>query len=408
MQHEDILDQVNWASVATCTGDAVAVPGLLRKLRDGDDDAKFKAFDELGWLLLAEGTVYEAAAYAAPYLVELAKAQGNFGRFLAFSLLSAFACGDEEAWLASRPSSAHLRALVARLEAMTDDDYQAWQRERVAEARNERERRQRERQAQYATLAGHREALQCRLAAFDAVRAGIPTYLAALDDADQHARKWAVKLLSWFGDEEPAHTIAVRAIQRVLDAESNEEVLSAACMSAGIAGRPGDAELVARLRELRAYPSPPVWAAAAMALVWIDPHVDRGVVQAVYDCLFEGPDETDWFPFLEGDMTAMAAATVARLAPETAHDRVAVLVVRWATADPENDDVLARAILDAAFPDGPIPDGTRFTDLDPAAASAVRAFASRDRADKVGTWVLLGEYNLPTSRQALNNWINTH
>jgi hypothetical protein len=149
---------------------------------------------------------------------------------------------------------------------MTEDDNRAWHQERIAEARIERERRKRERQDRHATLHGHREALQWRLAAFDAVRAGIPAYLAALDDPDQHAPKWGMKLLSWFGDEEPEHATAVRALRRMLDTGGQQgSALRGVHVCAGIAGRPGDTDLIARLRQLQNYPSPPVWAAAAMA-----------------------------------------------------------------------------------------------------------------------------------------------
>jgi hypothetical protein len=105
-------------------------------------------------------------------------------------------------------------------------------------------------------------------------------------------------------------------------------------------------------------------------------------------------------------MTAMAAVTLGRLVPEAAEDRVAVLSVRWATADPQNDDVVARALLDAVFPEGPISDSTPFADLGSAARSAVHAVAERECASKTRTAILLGEYNFAASREALADWIN--
>jgi hypothetical protein len=94
-------------------------------------------------------------------------------------------------------------------------------------------------------------------------------------------------------------------------------------------------------------------------------------------------------------MSQMAAAVLARLDPESADDRVAALVVRWSVAGPDTDDALAQAVLDAAFPRGPLPAHTRFADLSPAQRSAVEAFQTRDFADQSLAWVLRTRYNLP-------------
>jgi hypothetical protein len=114
-------------------------------------------------------------------------------------------------------------------------------------------------------------------------------------------------MLSWFGDEEPDHTVVTAALLELLGREREEWVLATACMAAGMTGRPGDTALIEAVRGMLTHPEPPVWAAAAMAYAWLVPQPGRAVIEAIYDCLFEGPEECD-FPFLDGDMTAMAAS----------------------------------------------------------------------------------------------------
>jgi hypothetical protein len=411
MRHEHLIGQVDWSSVGGVNGPAIEVPGLLRHLQDATFEVRAAAFDELVDLLLGEGTIWESTVRATPYLVALAGDPGSPGRRMAFTLLSAIACGgDEEAWMARRPSIARFRKNVTDLEAMDLDGYRAWLQEFADNAPSEREREWRQRDVERATvemLQANREMLRPALDAYDAARAGIPAYVAALEDDEPFIRMFGLKMLSWFGDEDPEHAVAVGGIQKALDTETSVELLSAACMCAGVAGRPGDTKLIDRIRELQDHPAPPVWGAAAMAWVWLGQPVRREIVKAVYDCLFEAPNDLPWFPFLDGDMTAMAAVTVAMLPAAAAEDRVAMLVLRWATTDPGNDELITRLVLDAAFPDGPLADGVTFASLDSAARSAVEAFRSQSHRGLFDTWAILSRYNLPTSIEELDEWIDT-
>jgi hypothetical protein len=395
-------DKVDWASLGSSSGSAEAVPGLLRLLRSAELDTRMDAADDLSWLLAAQGTIYEAAAYAVPVLLQQVGDRRAPGRISAFSLLSDLVCGDEAAWFAGRPDIAELRALVTRLGAMTEDDYQRLQQEKAAAAPDERTRQRAQRAARVG-LEPHLSGLRWRLSSIDAVRAGIPLFVETLRDDGLYLRVWGAKMLSWFGDEEPDHTVVTAALLELLGREREEWVLATACMAAGMTGRPGDTALIEAVRGMLTHPEPPVWAAAAMAYAWLVPQPGRAVIEAIYDCLFEGPEECD-FPFLDGDMTAMAATTLARLGPENADDRVAALVVRWAVADPSRDEVFAQAVLAAAFPRGPLPDGTAFAALDPAARAAVEAFRTRGHADRSAAWAMLRRYNLPGTKDGLDNW----
>ncbi|WP_203711728.1 hypothetical protein [Asanoa siamensis] len=68
----DGLSAVDWAALTHAYGSAADVPGMLRDLAGGDR----KALDDLYGTIWHQGTVYEATAYAVPFLVEMLAAPG--------------------------------------------------------------------------------------------------------------------------------------------------------------------------------------------------------------------------------------------------------------------------------------------------------------------------------------------
>ncbi|MEU4564271.1 hypothetical protein AB0F72_38310 [Actinoplanes sp. NPDC023936] len=386
--------EVDWPSLEMARGPREEMPALLRQLCSDDWDEHWAAYEELSFRLLAEGTVYEAAAHVAPFLLEIAAGGGRHGPTGAFSILSDLVCGDEERWFARPPDIAAMRAFLARLERMSPDDYRDHLLSKAAEARDDSERRALEFRVRLAGLDRHRASLRWWIDAIDAVSVGIPFYVATLGHDSFAMRIWAVKLLSWFGDEEPGHTIAVRAIADVLDHETDERVLMNAVMAAGVAGRAQDHDLIDRVWVFLDHPEPPVRSAAALSYAALVPRPGRRVIEQIYDCLFAGPEDLDWFVFAYRDMSAMAAYTVGRLDPENADDRVAALVVRWTAAGPDDDERFVRAILTAAFPGGPIAEGVTLADLDPAGRAAVEAILSSGRAGSMPVRMLLRDYNV--------------
>ncbi|WP_329109626.1 HEAT repeat domain-containing protein [Micromonospora sp. NBC_01699] len=86
------LDDVPWDELHHAFGKATDVPGLLRGVADGDDDALGDLFGNI-W---HQGTVYEATAYAVPFLVELLDAPGTDTTGL-LGLLAAIAQGTSYA-----------------------------------------------------------------------------------------------------------------------------------------------------------------------------------------------------------------------------------------------------------------------------------------------------------------------
>jgi hypothetical protein len=68
----DGLDSVDWTAIGHAYGPASDVPGLLRSLASPDDQERKEALYDLYGNIWHQGTVYEATAYAVPFLLQLA------------------------------------------------------------------------------------------------------------------------------------------------------------------------------------------------------------------------------------------------------------------------------------------------------------------------------------------------
>ena len=87
----DGLDEIAWDDLDHAYGAASDVPDVLRGLADGDGEA----LNELFGTIWHQGTVYEATAYAVPFLIELLAAPDADTAGL-LALLSAIAEGDPD------------------------------------------------------------------------------------------------------------------------------------------------------------------------------------------------------------------------------------------------------------------------------------------------------------------------
>lgn len=65
------LDQINWTALSHAYGAADNIPALLRERASADPTTAAEAEGELFGNIWHQGTVYEATAYAVPFLVEL-------------------------------------------------------------------------------------------------------------------------------------------------------------------------------------------------------------------------------------------------------------------------------------------------------------------------------------------------
>ncbi|MFB4306341.1 HEAT repeat domain-containing protein [Actinomadura sp. GTD37] len=309
------LDDVDWAGLDHAYGSAADVPALLRSLRSAGEDEREAALGELFTTIYHQGGRYGASAAAVPFLLALAADPTAPERTWPLYLAVALAIGFEEAHLPSGVEAASWRDEVARLRA-TDPEAEArrldaW----VAEAESERQRRDRAFDRDGFDLARVRRRATDELAAYDAVRAGLPAVRALLGDRDAGLRVAAAYALGWFPEEAGPSLAALGAL---LDREADPPVIAHALISAGLLdGR----ALLPRLRAHLAGAEPlPRWA-AAVALARLGA-ADARVVAELAAGAASPPDAH--IAFLDGGPRLYSALALAALdeVPEEAADAV--------------------------------------------------------------------------------------
>ncbi|MEV4813865.1 hypothetical protein [Micromonospora avicenniae] len=148
---------------------------------------------------------------------------------------------------------------------------------------------------------------------------------------------------------------------------------------------------------------------AVLGLARLVSRPDRPLIEKLYACLFGAVGPVPYWPFLHRDMATFAALTVRDLDAVVAPDRVQILVDRLnAPADDTDRYLLLRAALDTAFPNGPVPDGTAFTELNADQRTAISGLQRSEIMDD-GAMVsmLLGAYNLPDNQTAMTRWCDS-
>lgn len=87
------LDSIPWQDLRHACGAAEDVPGLLRALAESESE-RHEALSELFTKIWHQGTVYEASAYAVPFLIQLAARPELDGRPDILGLIGALAEGQ--------------------------------------------------------------------------------------------------------------------------------------------------------------------------------------------------------------------------------------------------------------------------------------------------------------------------
>ena len=87
------LDRVDWKALRHAYGSADDVPELIRALLSEDPAERKAAIHELFGNIYHQGTVYEASAYAVPFLMELLASQSTPDRESVACLLASIASG---------------------------------------------------------------------------------------------------------------------------------------------------------------------------------------------------------------------------------------------------------------------------------------------------------------------------
>lgn len=97
------LDQVDWKHLTHAYGPAKDVPKLLRLLTNPRENVRQEALFELSNSLNHQGSLYEATAYAVPFLIELASNPSVPDRHNILSLVS----GAADGWTAALRDTPH-------------------------------------------------------------------------------------------------------------------------------------------------------------------------------------------------------------------------------------------------------------------------------------------------------------
>ncbi|WP_149259427.1 HEAT repeat domain-containing protein [Actinomadura sp. K4S16] len=332
------LDGIDWAGLDHAYGSAEDVPDLLRALSSPDEDERDAALGELFTNIFHQGRRYGAAAAAVPFLLALASHPGTPDRTGPLYLTAALAIGYDAAHLPSGVDIRAWREEAARLRATEDRDRFDFARAlRSAEA---------------------------ELAAYDAVRAGLPTVRKLLSDDDPGVRATAAYTAGWFPEEA---TATLPDLEALLQSEQDANVIAHALVAAGLLdGR----ALLPRFREHLAGAEPlPRWAAATALARLGD--ADAPVIAELAASSASPPE--GHMAFLEGDLRLYSALTLAAL-DEVPPDAVDAVLDGLTRTSDDASFPMAEAALRLTFrtPALPLP---RFADLTPAQQRTVRTIA---------------------------------
>ncbi|MFB4297290.1 HEAT repeat domain-containing protein [Actinomadura sp. NTSP31] len=401
------LGDVDWAGLSHAYGPADDVPANLLALRVPDEEERLTALYELHASIYHQGNRYEASAHAVPFLLALAADPVTPGRDDLMYLATGMAIGHDEAHLPSGVGIEDWRREVARMRAADPADEErrldAW----VEEAAGPGERASRKRQRELLDAGAVLSNAEAELAAYDAVRAGLPAVRGLLTDGDASVRAAAAYTLGWFPEEAAA---SVPALRTLLGAETDPAVTANALVSAGLLD---DRDLIPRLREHLAGAEPlPRWAAAVALLrlgVAEPPVIAELAELAELAATSITPPGTPGTPvaFLNGDLRLYSATCLAAMddAPPEAAD--AVLDGLSRTSD-DASFPMAAAALKLAFgaPPGPSLPLPPFAELTPVQQRTVRTIAELAPGtwDWVNLWEILREWGLPTDRDACRTY----
>lgn len=234
-------------------GPATELPDLLRQLRSHDEEVREAAVEEISDLVMHQGSSYPAGAAIVPYLLEVFADGSAPGRQEAYDLLVAL-------WPENIDPA-----------EPEPEDYDVSPEERAVR---------------------------------DALRAGVPTLLALLDDDDRDARGYSAHLLSYFPD---LGELISPALTARLAVEPDTVIAAALCLTAGLVGDPGDADLVGQVAARRGQGGKIARWTVLMGLARLVAEPDDDMIRDLCDCFFRGPDTLEGWPFYDGSLSTGAA-----------------------------------------------------------------------------------------------------
>ncbi|KAB8279439.1 hypothetical protein BDV30DRAFT_1075 [Aspergillus minisclerotigenes] len=317
----DLLDSINWSALRHAYGSAWDVPAQLRDLRSGNAEIKENAQRSLCSNIFHQGDRYEATAYAVPCLLKVLEdsSSSTFALVFLIDLLVHLALGYADTFL---PNGVNLPEWQEFAEKKQGPEFEAEMHQShevfVNRAKNHEERASCN-EFRNRMIEKHCRRAKDELAAYEAVKTGVPVFQTCLDHYSVYVRSWAAYALAWSPGEASGegYRDSVTVLKGLLEKEEDTVVLASAIISLGLLnGRFDDArpegidELASRLRSYSTDTRPLVRWAAAVALIRLryeEPeHVDT-LISSLADRSFKGLDARECsartsFPFQEGDV----------------------------------------------------------------------------------------------------------
>lgn len=386
----DGLDQVDWARLTHAYGSAEDVPDQLRDLVSPEEARRKKALRELYGNIYHQGTVYEATAYAVPFLLEVLTAPECDEQPQILDLLTSIVTSYDELWLPGGLRVAENRgtaeggdavlAAAPHPEDEDDEDFFDYLDDLP--------------QDDQARLLAH-----FWVTAYDAVRAGVPLFRELLT-SDPPTRCMAAYALAWFPEEAPE---SLRALASVTEGDQEGVVAATASIAMGLlGGRP-----TSTLDD----PRPLVRWGAAIALANVDgPKASQDVVDELI-AVAAGSIPDNWrVPYLEGNLAGYAALALRQVGDQHADRTFDAMLARIPAVSGSSAFIIVKEALRLAFPARPIPAGTGYAALDDRQRRLVDALAGSP-----DTWLidgrqylnfsnLVGGYGLPADHAGMRDY----
>jgi hypothetical protein len=87
------LDSISWSKLEHAYGPAGDTPGLIRGLASKSSEIREQAYDKICFTIYHQGSIYEAAIYSVPFLVELLESPDVLDKHNILYLLYLLSCG---------------------------------------------------------------------------------------------------------------------------------------------------------------------------------------------------------------------------------------------------------------------------------------------------------------------------
>jgi hypothetical protein len=303
------VESVDWAALEV-HGEPAEVPAAFREIWSANENRRRAGYNQLVELLGHGMSSSPAAIAAVPFLTDVVADPGAPSRFAACQVLLQIAIGEEEITLNERPDFAFWRREAERKAGLTVEQLLAEQAAWVAAATDPEERRAREVAVRFRDVEEERTAERVNAEAYDAVRAGVPVYLTALSAADTATQIYAAQLLAYFPEDAPM--IVPELLELV--AGDDPVAAAAAAVAAGICARGTEDPAAVAALTMR-------WAGArdlvlrCATAIGLAQMLNRPSPEILADVetATEAPDPIAGFPFMGGDIAAVAGYTLDRI-----------------------------------------------------------------------------------------------